>query len=182
LKKCPWAVPPLPKTEVHHFTHDRIYPAINDHHTPQCNIFTGAMADKRKIDIINDLLEDCILAYPMSSFIISLYKQYQQRGSLSKKQLQGLYSKASKITDVSFSKLGTLEAIIKRMPTRYKSELPPPTPLFEKNNEVRELIDAILAKYPQHKRVLFLKAKFDNNELITSAELTELKKFKQVLK
>jgi hypothetical protein len=67
---------------------------------------------KPKIDIINDLLEDCILAYPVSSFVISLYKQYQERGSLSKKQLQGLHSKASKITDVSIGKLGTLEAII----------------------------------------------------------------------
>jgi hypothetical protein len=49
--------------------------------------------DKRKtdIDIVNEILEACILAYPVSSFVISLYKQYQQRGSLSKKQLQGLH-------------------------------------------------------------------------------------------
>jgi len=39
-----------------------------------------------EIDIINDLLEECIMAYPISSFIISLYKQYRERGSLSKKQ------------------------------------------------------------------------------------------------
>jgi len=140
------------------------------------------MNTKKKIDIINDLLEDCILAYPVSSFIISLYKQYQQRGSLSKKQLQGLHSKASKIKDVSISKLGTLEAIIKRMPTRYKSELPPPVPLFEKNKEAGILIEAILAKYPQHKRVLFLKAKYDNNGLLSSIEISELKKFRQLIK
>lgn len=139
-------------------------------------------SSKPKIDIVNDLLEECILAYPVSSFVISLYKQYQQRGSLSKKQLQGLHSKASKIKDVSQSKLGTLEAIIKRMPTRYKSELPPPSPLFEKNKNAGELIDQILARYPAHKRVLFLKAKYDNNEVVSPAELTELKRFKQALK
>ncbi len=137
---------------------------------------------KPKIDIINDLLEDCILAYPISSFVISLYKQYQQRGSLSKKQLQGLHSKASKIKDVSVSKLGTLEAIIKRMPTRYKSELPAPAPLFEKDKAAGNLIESILEKYPQHKRVLFLKAKYDHNELLSPTEITELKKFKQFLK
>jgi len=91
--------------------------------------------EKKKpgIDIVNEVLEACIIAYPVSSFIISLYKQYRMRGSLSKKQLQGLYSKASKIQDVSFSKLGTLEAIIKRMPTRYKSELPAPRPELEQS-------------------------------------------------
>ncbi len=137
---------------------------------------------KPKIDIINDVLEDCILAYPVSSFVISLYKQYQQRGSLSKKQLQGLHSKASKITDVSVGKLGTLEAIIKRMPTRYKSELPPPAPIFEKDKEAGVLIETILQKYPQHKRVLFLKAKYDNNEILSTLETSELRKFKQFIK
>ena len=137
---------------------------------------------KPKIDIVNEVLEDCIMAYPVSSFIISLYKQYQQRGSLSKKQLQGLHSKASKIENMSLSKLGTLEAIIKRMPTRYKSELPPPQPLFEKDKTAGLLIEAILERYPQHKRVLFLKLKYENNELLSPVEISELKKFKQLIK
>ena len=137
---------------------------------------------KPGIDIINDLLEDCILAYPVSSFVISLYKQYQLRGSLSKKQLQGLHSKAGKIKDISTSKLGTLEAIIKRMPTRYKSELPPPQPVFEKDKNAGMMIEAILAKYPQHKRVLYLKLKYENNELLSSIEISELKRFKQLIK
>jgi hypothetical protein len=136
---------------------------------------------KPEVDIVNDLLEECILAYPVSSFVISLYKQYQQRGSLSKKQLQGLYAKASEIKDVSPGKLATLEALIKKMPTRYKSDLPTPKPMFEKDESAGQIIEEILAKYPQHKRVLFLKSKFDNNELL-SAEISEIKKFKQLLK
>jgi len=139
-------------------------------------------SSKPKIDIVNDILEECIIAFPVSSFIISLYKQYRERGSLSKKQLQGLHSKAAKIDDISIGKLGTLEAIIKRMPTRYKSELPPAAPIFEKDKNSGVMIEEILARYPQHKRVLFLKAKYDNNEVLSSLETGELKKFRQLIK
>jgi hypothetical protein len=44
-----------------------------------------------------------------------------------------------------------------------------------------DLIEEILLKYPQHKRVLFLKAKYDNNEVISAAEVAELNKFKKLL-
>ncbi len=84
------------------------------------------------VDIVNEVLEECILAYPVSSFVISLYKQYIERGSLSKKQLQGLYGKASKIERLSPGKLATLEARIKKMPTRFKSDLPVATPCTKK--------------------------------------------------
>jgi hypothetical protein len=137
---------------------------------------------KDRLDIINEVLEECILAYPVSSFIISLYKQYQQRGSLSKKQLQGLYGKASKIEHLPPGKLATIEAIIKRMPTRYKSDLPEPKPLFKKEEAIGQMIEEILAKYPQHKRVLFLKVKYDNNELFSLADLADLKRFHSILK
>ena len=137
---------------------------------------------KDRLDIINEVLEECILAYPLSSFIISLYKQYQQRGSLSKKQLQGLYGKASKIGQLAPGKLATIEAIIKRMPTRYKSELPEIKPLFEKKKSTGLLISEILAKYPQHTRVLFLKAKYDNNEVFTATDMNDLKRFRSLLK
>ena len=137
---------------------------------------------KPRIDIVNEILEACILAYPVSSFVISLYKQYIQRGSLSKKQLQGLYGKAQKIEDLSPAKLATLEALINKMPTRYKSEPPPAKPLYEKEDTNGKLIEAILARYPQHKRVLFLKSKWENNEMLTAADLADLKRFAQLLK
>ncbi len=137
---------------------------------------------KPQIDIVNEVLEACILAYPVSSFIISIYKQYLQRGSLSKKQLQGLYGKAQKIQDFSPAKLATLEALIRKMPTRFKSELPPAKPLYEKEEGNGQLIDAILAKYPHHKRVLFLKSKYDNHEVLSPVEVKELNKFYQLLK
>ena len=134
-----------------------------------------------EVNIINDVLEECILAYPISPFVISLYKQYMNRGSLSKKQLQGLYSKASKIENIEVKKLATLEAVIKKMPTRFKSEKPVNKPMFEKDQLAGKMISNILVKYPTHKRVLFLKAKHDNNEILSITELTELKKFEKML-
>jgi hypothetical protein len=135
---------------------------------------------KPEIDSINVLLEECIMAFPVSSFVISLYKQYQQRGSLSKKQLQGLYDKASGIKDLAPGKLAAVEAIIKRMPTRFKSAIPENKPLYEKDEATGDMIRFILSKNPTHKRALFLQSKFNNNEPFTPAELNELKKFVQV--
>jgi hypothetical protein len=136
---------------------------------------------KPEIDIVNEVLEDCIMAFPVSSFIISLYKQYQQRGSLSKKQLQGLHGKATGAKTISPAKLATLEALIKKMPTRFKSDIPENTPLYIKDHEAGAMIEAILAKYPQHKQVLFLKSKFDNNEQLSSTEIADLKRFMKVV-
>jgi len=138
--------------------------------------------NRPKLDIINMLLEDCIIAFPVSSFVISIYQQYQRRGWLSKKQLQGLYDKASKINGVLPGRLAALESIIKKMPTRQKSELPENTPLFEKDPEAGKLIDEILRKFPQHKRVLFLKSRYDNNEILSANDIAELKKFRRYLK
>ncbi|MGN6264679.1 MAG: hypothetical protein ACTHM5_03350 [Ginsengibacter sp.] len=138
--------------------------------------------NKPKLDIINMLLEDCIIAFPVSSFVISIYQQYQRRGWLSKKQLQGLYDKASKIKGVLPGRLAALESIIKKMPTRQKSDLPENAPLFEKNEEAGKLIEEILSKFPQHKRVLFLKSRYDNNEILSANDIAELKKFRQYLK
>ena len=137
---------------------------------------------KPEVDIVREILEDCILAYPVSSFIISLYKQYGERGSLSKKQLQGLHAKASNIKDLQPGKLATLQAIINKMVTRDKSPLPVSKPIFTRDESTGQLIEALLEKFPQHKRVLFLRSKFDNNETLSPTELADLKRFSQLLK
>jgi hypothetical protein len=136
---------------------------------------------RNEVDIVNAVLEDCIMAFPVSSFIISLYQQYQKRGFLTKKQLQGLLDKASNINDISPGKLATLEALIKKMPTRFKSELPKGAALFEKDETTGKMIDDILSKYPQHKRVLFLKSRYNNNEVLSAAELSDLKRIANLL-
>ncbi len=136
---------------------------------------------KPDLDIVSDLLKAALAAQPSSSFIQSLLYQYQERGGLSKKQLEGLYHKAAKIAAIPENKLTTLEAIIKKKPTRYKSVPPVPSPLYIKDESAGRMLAAILAKYPQHKRVLFLKAKYDNNETLTTVELNELQKFNKML-
>lgn len=137
---------------------------------------------KKGIDIIGKILDACYAQNPDALFIMSLMHQYEERGSLSKKQLQGLLLKAQKVTHILPGWLGTLEAIILKMPTRYKSVDPVlPSPIFVKNDEAGKLIHFILAKYPEHKRVLFLKSKFENHEIITRNEINELKKFFKAL-
>lgn len=134
------------------------------------------------VDIIKDILEAALLAYPSSGFIRSLLNQYIERGGLSKKQLEGLLSKVSKLDSIPSNKIATLEAEILKRPNRYKSTLPPPSPLYSKDKPTGEMIDAILNKYPQHKRVLYLKLKYDNNEVLNSTEISEIKKFHGMVK
>ena len=133
---------------------------------------------KPTVDVILDVLKGCLDRYPESTFVQSLHQQYLERGFLTKKQLEGLHSKAGKATEIPPHKLATLEAIIKKMPTRYKSEKPnEPSPIYEKSIPVRIFIAAILEKQPEHKRVLELKAKFETHTPLTTHELTELQKF-----
>jgi hypothetical protein len=134
------------------------------------------------VDIVMDILKAVLEAQPLSSFTQSILHQYQERGGLSKKQLEGLYSKATKVKTIPPGKLATLEAIILRKHSKQKSELPAAAPLYEKDEESGKLIEEILAKYPQHKRVLFFKSKFDHHEQLSVTEKAELQKFCRMLR
>jgi hypothetical protein len=136
---------------------------------------------KPDVDVIKDLLQAVLLVQPQSSFVQSLLHQYEERGGLSKKQLQGLYDKATKIKTIPSNKLATLEAMMLKKPTKYRSALPENKPLYIKDEKAGRMIDAILARHPQHKRVLFLKSKYNNNEPLSISELNELEKFSKLL-
>ena len=136
---------------------------------------------KPDVDIIKDVLNASREAYPASSFVQSLSLQYEERGGLSKKQLEGLYKKAERIKNIPPNWLATLEAEILKRPNRYKSTPPPPKPLYEKDQKAGGIIDAILKKYPQHKRVLFFQSKYQNNQSFSAGELAELEKFQKLL-
>ena len=136
---------------------------------------------KPDVDVIKDVLNAALVAFPGSVFIQSLAHQYEERGGLSKKQLEGLYKKASGVKSIPGNKLATLEAEILKRPTRYKSTLPPPAPLYLKDERVGKLIDDVLGKFPEHKRVLFFKVKFDNNESLSVTDISELEKFHKML-
>ncbi len=136
---------------------------------------------KPGIDIIAKVLDAVYQHNTDALFTMSLMHQYEERGSLSKKQLEGLYQKAQKVKDLPPNLLGTLEAIILKMPTRHKSTVENITPIYSKDPAIAKQIAEILEKYPQHKRVLFLGAKYENNELMGAEELAELKKFHKIL-
>lgn len=136
---------------------------------------------KLGVDVVLDILNTAHAAYPASAFISSLLFQYQERGGLSKKQLEGLHSKASKIKDIPEGKLATLQAIILKKPTRYKSEKPSTIVAEQKDDGIGKIIEEILEKFPQHKRLLFYKARYDNKEIFSAAEKDEIEKFKKLL-
>jgi len=135
---------------------------------------------KTDVDVINDVLVLTMEAYPDSEFVRSLHQQYHNRGGLSKKQLEGLYQKALKAKNVPAGKMATLEAEILKKPTRFKSALPEPSPLYKKDERIGMLITETLKKFPEHKKVLFLKLKYDNNELLQPGEITELERFHKI--
>lgn len=133
------------------------------------------------MDILHTLLNDMLQAKPDSDFIKSLHKQYCERGGLSKKQMEGLHSKASKTAGIAPGKLATLEAIIKKRPTWEKKDVATVSAVFEKDETIQPLLTALLEKYPEHKRVLFIKSKYEKNDPISTQEKEELQKFKKLL-
>jgi len=137
---------------------------------------------KKKIDVIDKLLEACYQHNKDALFVMSLMHQYEERGSLSKKQLEGLLLKAKKANDIPAGLIAGVEAIVLKMPTRDK------TPVEEIRNKEQasgdksgELIQELLHKYPQHKRVLFLKAQLEQRKILAVTEQQELEKFYQLL-
>ncbi len=143
------------------------------------------MMDKKKKgpDIIDKVLEACYQHQKESLFVMSLMHQYEERGFLTKKQMQGLHSIASKIADINPGLLATLQATIDKLPTRDKSTLvikkavQPVVP----HNRITEMIETILEKYPQHKTVLAIKHQYSKKHELAAADMTALEKFHKLL-
>src|ERR1700712_2082221 len=133
------------------------------------------------VDVIMDVLQMTAAAYPASNFIKSLLYQYQERGGLSKKQLQDLHAKAAKVQGMPPGKLAPMKPIILKKPTRYRSPEPTAAPAPVKDEKTSQLISEILARYPQHKMVLFLQTKYNNNELLSITETAEVERFHKIL-
>ena len=139
----------------------------------------------KKIDVIEKLLSLCYEHNKDALFIMSLMHQYEERGSLSKKQLQGLLLKAQKIKEIPAHQIAAVEAIVLKMPTRDKTPVQKTTPA---NSEAETQIAAalaqteqILAVYPFHKQVLLLKSKLMSHQSLTPQEQADLTKFVKIL-
>ena len=69
--------------------------------------------NKKSIDIIGKVLQACYEHDTDSLFIMSLMHQYEERGSLSKKQIAGLCS----VADRKSTRLNSSHSSVSRMPS-----------------------------------------------------------------
>jgi hypothetical protein len=133
------------------------------------------------VDVTLSILETLLKEKPDNIFVGSLHQQYCNRGGLSKKQLEGLMAKAQQSKNVSTAKIATLEAIIKKKPTRYKSKLVPKIAVPIKNEATEIAIKQILEKYPQHKMALLMQSKVKHGDPLSKAEEDEIKRLAKLL-
>ena len=132
-------------------------------------------------DIIDKILDACYQSNKDALFIMSLMHQYEDRGFLTRKQLQGLYYKAEKVPELAPGLLATLQATIDKLPVREKQ--PQKVTLKEavKDEASLQLIHEILQHYPQHKAVLAWQHKLSQQHELSATEITELKKLHKLL-
>jgi hypothetical protein len=143
------------------------------------------LSKNKKIDVIDKLLSLCYAHNKDALFIMSLMHQYEERGSLSKKQLEGLLLKAQKIKEIPAHQIAAVEAIVLKMPTRDKTPVQKTTPVINEAQAQKSTAlaqaDQILALYPAHKQVLLLKSKLTSHQLLTPQEQADLTKFVKML-
>ena len=134
-----------------------------------------------ELNIILTILESLRKENPDHTFIHSLWIQYCNRGGLSKKQLEGLYLQAKKSSLISSAQLATLEAIIKKKPNRYKSEVIKKLPEEKKDTLLEAWVNQLLEKYPNHKVGLLMESKIKHHDPISDKEKSELNRLIKIL-
>ena len=143
------------------------------------------LSKNKKIDVIDKLLSLCYAHNKDALFIMSLMHQYEERGSLSKKQLQGLLLKAQKIKEIPAHQIAAVEAIVLKMPNRDKTPVQKTTPAISEAEAhivaARAQTEQVLALYPSHKQVLLLRSKLMSHQSLTTQEQADLTKFVKIL-
>ena len=143
------------------------------------------LSKNKKIDVIDKLLSLCYAHNKDALFIMSLMHQYEERGSLSKKQLQGLLLKAQKIKEIPAHQIAAVEAIVLKMPNRDKTPVQKTTPAISEAEAqiaaARAQTEQVLAVYPSHKQVLLLRSKLMSHQSLTPQEKADLTKFVKIL-
>jgi hypothetical protein len=143
------------------------------------------LSKNKKIDVIDKLLSLCYAHNKDALFIMSLMHQYEERGSLSKKQLQGLLLKAQKIKEIPAHQIAAVEAIVLKMPNRDKTPVQKTTPAISEAEAqiaaARAQTEQVLAVYPSHKQVLLLRSKLVSHQSLTPQEQADLTKFVKIL-
>jgi hypothetical protein len=133
------------------------------------------------LDFVEKILTACYNSNKDDLFVMSLMHQYEDRGFLTKGQLQGLFYKAEKLEDLPAGLLATLQATITKLPTREKKNTPIVLNEVKKDEVTENMLSDILAKYPQHKAVIGLQNNFNKYDKLTSTEKLELNKIYKLL-
>lgn len=136
---------------------------------------------KGQLDFVEKILTACYKTHKYDLFVMSLMHQYEERGFLTKGQLQGLYYKAEEVKDLPAGLLATLEATISKLPTKEKKNVPIVIKEEKKDEETENKLNEILAKYPQHKAVLNLQNIFNKHNKLTSSEKLALNKIYKII-
>jgi hypothetical protein len=138
------------------------------------NLLTFMQIKKDGLDFVEKILTACYNSNKDDLFVMSLMHQYEDRGFLTKGQLQGLFYKAEKVRELPVGLLATLAATLSKLPTREKKDAPIIISEVKKDEETENKLNEILAKYPQHKAVIGMHNNFKKYDKITSTEKLEL--------
>ena len=136
---------------------------------------------KGQLDFVDKILNACYKELKYDVFLMSLMHQYEERGFLTKAQLQGLFYKAEKVENLPAGLLATLQATISKLPTKEKKNAPIEIKEVKKDEETENMLNEILAKYPQHKAILGLQNNFLKYDKLNSTEKLELNKIYKIL-
>jgi hypothetical protein len=136
---------------------------------------------KDGLDFVEKILTACYNSNKDDLFVMSLMHQYEDRGFLTKGQLQGLFYKAEKVQELPTGLLATLQATLSKLPTREKKDAPIIISEVKKDEETENILNEILLKYPQHKAVIGLQNNFKKYDKLNSTEKLELNKIYKLL-
>ena len=136
---------------------------------------------KDSIDFVEKILTICYNNNKNDLFVMSLMNQYEDRGFLTKGQLQGLFYKAEKVEDLAPGLLATLQATLSKLPTKIKSEKPEIITEVKRDVETENKLKTILDKFPQHKAIIGLQNNFNKFDKLSSTEKMELDRFYKLL-
>lgn len=138
---------------------------------------------KGDIDFVDKILSCCYNHFRQEDiFVMSLMHQYEERGFLTKAQLQGLFYKAEKVPNLPAGLLATLQSTIKKLPTKEKKNAPIViTNEPKKDEETEAMLTKILTAFPQHKAVIGLQNNFSKYSKLNPSEKLELTKIYKLM-
>jgi hypothetical protein len=138
---------------------------------------------KGNIDFVDKILACCYEHFKLQDLtLLSLMHQYEERGFLTKGQLQALFYKAEKVPNLPAGLLATLQSTISKLPTRNKKQEVITLKQEKIDTESKEMMEAILAKYPQHKAIIGLHNNFNKHNKLATSEKLELQKIYKLMK